>query len=124
MWHEYRRDYNSENIKKFCNCLRSLSFPEVVDSDNMMTAAFHGFYDLFSLLYKLCIPTIMVKVNNHLPKLPCLTIGIKMSCKTKRVLQIKHINEKLNKSYNKLHFENYNTLLKKCVLKSKRRSST
>lgn len=83
-WYTKRRDYSTENIDKFRECLKSLSFNEIYDTDDPNTA-FDIFYDLFLLFYNLCFPTNVIRRTVR-KKPKWITNGIKKCSKRKRDL--------------------------------------
>lgn len=122
-WFEYKKDYSDENLQKFTECISALSFSEVLNSHNV-AEAFDNFYDILTLFYNLCFPTIKVKVNSRLSKLKWLSKGLKKSCRVKRKLYLAFCttprsNPALKKE---LHtkYKKYNCILKKCILKAQK----
>lgn len=113
-WFEYQRDYNNQNIKKFCDSISALSFSDILSSSNTIDA-FNNFYELICLFYELCFPVIKIKINNRPKNLNWVTKGIKRSIKTKRFLYTQYQRVKLNKRENKSKFRKYSRLLKKCI---------
>lgn len=113
----YRYDYCEENIKKFINCLSSLTFSEIY-SETDTEAAFNKMHDLLMLFNGLCFPKYRVKLTNKTNKLLWITKGIKQSCKNKRRLRYKYYKEKTRK--NKGKFNTYSKILKKCIIKSQK----
>ncbi|KAL0868710.1 hypothetical protein ABMA27_008153 [Loxostege sticticalis] len=113
-WFEYKRDYNVDNMKKFYDCITSLTFSEVFESDKF-EEAFKSFYDLFCMFYDLCFPVIKVKINNRPRKLKWITKGLRISSKYKRQLYLTYRLLKTNKPTNKLNFHKYSKVLRKCI---------
>lgn len=118
-WFEYKRDFNKVNIQKFCECISSLSFADVYNSEQL-DVAFNEFHDIFCLIYNLCFPTIRVKRNNRPTNTKWLTKGLKKAIKTKRKLFVVYKNQAKSKNKNRLHLTNYKKILRKCMLTAKR----
>lgn len=106
-----KRDYSNENMRKFQECIRSLSFNEVYETHDP-EEAFNKFYDLFKLFYDLCFPKIKVKISLE-SKSKWMTKGIKRCSKRKRELLWKY--RKAPDSRNKSNFKNYSKRLKKVI---------
>lgn len=83
-WYVVKRDYSEENVKKFEEYLKSISFNEVYASDDA-NEAFQKFYEIFQLLYLLCFPKIRVKFSTSL-KHKWLSKGLKKCSRRKREL--------------------------------------
>lgn len=83
-WYITKRDYSKENIKKFTECLGSLSFSESYELKDA-NLAFSTFIEIFKLFYDLCFPILRIRIHaNRKPK--WITKGIKLCCKRKREL--------------------------------------
>lgn len=117
-WYETARDYCKENVKKFCNCISSLSFSEIYETNNL-NEKFHTFHELFLLFYDLCFPRIIVKRSNMDKFSNWITNGIRKSCVRKRVLYLLYRQSKANKKHNAKKYKCYSSLLKKCIYKAK-----
>jgi exonuclease III len=122
-WYEYRRDFSPINIRKFCECISSLTFSEVTNSITA-TTGFQSFYELICLLFNLCFPTVKVKVNNRPILNNWLSRGLKKSCKVKRTLYFKFKTTNINKQFNKAKYKKYNCILKRCLLYAQKVKST
>lgn len=83
-WYTKRRDYSVENILKFKNHLKSLTFSEVYSTDDP-NVAYNNFIETFKLLYELCFPMTYLKINT-IRKTKWLSKGIKICSKKKRKL--------------------------------------
>ncbi|KAL0861132.1 hypothetical protein ABMA27_009630 [Loxostege sticticalis] len=118
-WFEHKRDYSKDNIKKFCDCLSSLSFSDVYGSHNFVEA-FDNFYSTLLMFYNQCFPTIKVKITNKPASLKWITKGIRKSCKTKRHLYLKYRKISRDKTTNRLNYRKYDNILKKCIHKSQK----
>lgn len=113
-WYKICRDYSKTNISTFKKHLNSLSFTESLNENNA-DIAFNKFHDLFTLLYNLCFPKRMVKINYSYKRPRWLTQGIRVSSRTKRKLRyLSYKNKEIKCQYVK-----YANILKKCVNKSK-----
>lgn len=110
-WHALKRDYCHENLNKFINCIRNLSFSEVYQHDNP-EEAFNCFYDLFKLLYDLCFPLRKVKITLR-KKTNWISKGIKLSSKRKREMLWQY--RRAPTSNNKLLLKQYTARLKKII---------
>lgn len=122
-WFENRIDFSLDNIQKFQECLKSLSFDDCL-SELDPEKAFNNFYDIFTLLYKLCFPNIYVKVVKKPLKNKWLSKGLKRSCITKRKLYSKYQLSTNDKNINKKKYMNYTKILKKCILQSQKNDNT
>ena len=118
-WTEFRREINNDNIKKFMQCISSLTFCEVYE-ENDCNKCFELFHDLFKLFYDLCFPVIEIKARTKTSKSKWISKGLKKSCNKKRSLYLKYQREAKNKSYNLKIYLNYTRLLKKCIHKSQK----
>lgn len=107
----FKRNYCKEYTKKFCNYLNSLKFTEVYEERDV-DLTFNRFHDIFVTIYKLTFPKMRIKIKNHMSKPHWITKGLKISCRTKRTLQMQYYINKTPKSKNR--FSCYNKLLKKC----------
>lgn len=123
-WFEYRRDYNKENIKKFHECISSLSFYELNNKTNV-NEAFNQFHDLITLFHGLCFPLVKFKNNNlNNNRNKWKTKGIKKSSVTKRKLYLAYKYSKgNNKVLHKLKYDKYSHVFKKCIYKSQQKSN-
>ncbi|KAF9798488.1 hypothetical protein SFRURICE_012516, partial [Spodoptera frugiperda] len=83
-WYVQKRDYSSDNIKKFKECLVSLKFNDVY-SHSDPNLAFNEFHELFTLFYNLCFPIVNIKITNR-ERPQWVTKGLKICCKRKRQL--------------------------------------
>lgn len=63
-----KRDFNSENMAKFQNCMQNISWIEVYRESEVNTA-FNAFHELISLFYKLCFPVVKIKVSQKRTKI-------------------------------------------------------
>lgn len=115
-WFVPKRDYSDENMHKFKNYLKSLSFSEVY-SEADPSIAFQNFFEIFKLFYDLCFPLNHIKINL---KTSCKWIskGLKLSCRKKRFLRFEYYKNKSD--LNKFRYENYSRLLKKCIITSQK----
>lgn len=121
IYYTYKRDYSSDNIHKFKECLSNLSWSEIHTANNA-NAAFNHFHETFCLLYNLCFPKLKVKVNfNNKKKQSWISKGLKKSCKTKRLLRHQFYRNKT--ANNKTKYLRYTNLLKKCIFNSKKNAN-
>lgn len=110
-WYATRRDYNTENIQKFKNHLMNLNFSELYDTHDP-NVAYNYFIDIFKLLYDLCFPLKVVKINTT-RKTKWLSKGIKLCSKKKRKLLWQF---RLNRSnINKTILYKYSKMYKKII---------
>lgn len=116
-----KKDYSQENINKFKECLGSLSWSEVYEEKNL-NSAFNKFHDLILLFYDLCFPIIRVKMTANIMKPKWMTKGLKVSSIYKRKLRYKYY--KTNNNDTKALYKKYDTLLKACVVTSKKQTNT
>lgn len=107
-----RRDYNSDNILKFCNCISQLSWSEVY-TENDADKAFTTFHELLNLFYNLCFPLMKIKLKVKSNKLSWISKGIKISSKTQRKLRYTYY--KYKKEELKYQYKKYNKTFKKCL---------
>lgn len=114
----YKRDYSDEYIHKFKDCLANLPWSDIY-AENDFNHAFDKFYELLQLLYKLCFPKIRIKINNTTTKKQrWISKGLKISCKTKRLLRYKYYTTKLSSFKQKYYL--YSKVLQKCIYRSKK----
>lgn len=116
-YNKYIRDFSTENIEKFKNCLRSLSWSDVYGESDF-NIAFKVFHENFCLFYNLCFPKIRVKHKTTTNNKKWISRGLKKSCKTKRLLRYRYYKNK--GISDKKKYLLYSTLLKKCIFKSKK----
>jgi hypothetical protein len=112
MWYIHRRDLCDENIRKFCEYMKSLSWSEVYNLPNL-NHAFDAFHDTFTLFYNLCFPVIRVKKSNVEKRSSWITKGIQKAIVTKR--HIRFIYYKTKKEQYKTLYHRYSKILKTCV---------
>lgn len=113
-WFEEVRDINCENTQKFIDCVSSLSFSDVFETEDT-NAAFNCFHDTFTLFYNLCFPKILVKMNKKPIRNHWITKGIKKCSIKKRCLYIKYRLSNANKKQNLKSYEKYSKTLRKCI---------
>lgn len=111
-----KRDYNTKNVEKFCECLGSLTFSSVYLTSDL-NLAFNCFYEDFRLFYDLCFPKLRIKVIQKKRNLKWITRGLRRSCKTKRTLRYEFYRRKTKKS--KSNYESYSKILRRCIYKSR-----
>lgn len=81
-WYTQKRDFSSDNLNKFKECLRQLTFYDVYNCEEPNTA-FENFYEMFLLLYNLCFPINNKKIfSKKRPK--WITKGILLCSKRRR----------------------------------------
>lgn len=117
-YYVFKRDYSIDNIRKFKECLQSLTWADIcLNTDS--NSAFNEFHDLLCLFYNLCFPKVRVKVNsNNKNAQKWISKGLRQSCKTKRKLRYQYYKNK--NSTNKAKYKKYSYLLNKCVYSSKK----
>jgi hypothetical protein len=117
-----KRDYCEENIKKFIECIYTLSFSEIYEEKSLENA-FELFHDQLILFHDLCFPIIKVKIttkdrNNH-----WLTKSLKKCCTVKRKLYYQYRKEN-NNIIIKTKFTTYSRILRKCISNSQKNYNT
>lgn len=110
-WYTQKRDYSEDNLIKFVDCLRNLTFYDIYTSDTA-NDAFNKFYDIFLTFYDLCFPTIRIKHTTK-KRLNWLSKGIKLCAKRKRKLLWKYRFTKTKSDRNK--FKQYSNRLNKII---------
>lgn len=108
----FKRDYCEDNIKKFRECIGSLSFSEVYEQKNI-NDAYNCFFNLVKLFYLLCFPQIRIKINTTFRN-NWISKGIRISSKTKRLLRFKWYKHRTEAT--KAKYKNYSKLLRNCVV--------
>lgn len=110
-WYATRRDYSAENVLKFKNHLKNLTFSEIYNTDDP-NLAYNNFIEIFKLLYDLCFPWKIIKINT-IRKTKWLSKGIKLCSKKKRELlwQFRHNRNNSNKT----KLTNYSKMYKKII---------
>lgn len=111
------RDFNAENIDKFKQCILNYTWSDIYNSSNM-DEAFNRFHTELCLLYNLCFPKLILKINNARTKPNWLTKGIRTSCDTKRKLRIYYYKNKSDRTRTK--YRNFSTILRKCIKAAQR----
>ncbi|VVC89999.1 unnamed protein product [Leptidea sinapis] len=83
-WYIHKRQFSIENMNKYYDCLKSLSFQEVysVDDPNL---AYNIFLDLILLFYNLCFTIVKIKISST-KRHRWLSRGIRTCSKIKRKL--------------------------------------
>lgn len=110
-WYAAKRDYSVENIAKFKGHIKNLTFSEIYETDDP-NIAYSNFIDSFKLLYDLCFPIKLIKIN-VLKKPKWLSKGIKLCSQRKRKLLWQMRLNLSRDSKNK--FTNYSKLHKKII---------
>lgn len=87
-WFKLRRDYSEENLIKFLNCIKKLSFADCYSTDDP-NIAFNNFFDVFKMFYDLSFPIIKIKIPVY-KKPKWLSKGIRLCSKKKRSLLWKY----------------------------------
>lgn len=59
-WRIKRQNYCEQNIKKFKNCIKNLSFSEIYET-NDVNESYNHFLDLFQCFYNLCFHYELIK---------------------------------------------------------------
>lgn len=115
-WRKKKRDYSLENVNKFKNCLKNLSFSEMYNSPDP-NIAYNKFVENFKLFYDLCFPfvTVTIRVKSK-PK--WLSRGVRLCSKKKRQLLWKF--RRKPSRHNKIKFYEYSKLLKRIINLAKR----
>lgn len=80
-WKIVKKDYSTENLEKFRECIRSLTFKDVYES-NDTNVAYMNFYETFSLFYKLCFPDKIITIYTN-KNVKWVSHGIKTAVKDK-----------------------------------------
>jgi hypothetical protein len=112
-----KRDFSHELVEKFCHTLACLSWNEVY-SEPDANIAFNNFYDVYTMFFNLWFPVCKVKVTKTRHCNKWMTKGLRNALKTKRYLRYRYYEDKTIE--NKLKYNRYNKLLKKCVLTSRK----
>lgn len=115
-WKQKRRDYSVENILKFKNYLKALSFSEVYGTSDA-NVAYKKFIDIFRLLYKLCFPYRLVTIRVD-KKSKWISRGIKVCSKKKRQLLTNFRMNPTNTT--KTKYVKHTKLLKKIIRLTKK----
>lgn len=116
----FAKDYSPENVNKFKECLKNISWSEVYDEVDF-NSAFNKFHERLLLFYNLNFPQIRFKANNTTNKQKWITKGLKRSCKTKRFLRYQYYKNKT--IVNKNRYLSYSKILKRCLQLSKRNTN-
>jgi hypothetical protein len=121
IYYIYKRDYSIDNVRKFKDCLQSMTWKNIYQ-ETELDKAFHLFHDLVCLFHKLCFPKIRIKINDAgNNRQNWITRGLKKSCKTKRYLRYKYY--KKNNEYNKNRYVKYSKILKNLIYISKKNAN-
>ncbi|XP_047022644.1 uncharacterized protein LOC124632034 [Helicoverpa zea] len=115
-WRKKQREYTKDNINKFKDCLKSLSFSDIYETRDA-NVAYNLFIQQFKLFYNLCFPFRYVTVR--VDKKPnWISKGIKMCSKKKRsLLWIYRRNRTL---VNRHKYIEYAKIYKKIIMLTKR----
>lgn len=115
IWYTKKRDYSKSNCQKFEECLKSLSFSEILNC-NDANLAFDLLHDDLLLYHGLCFPLVTVRMKSD-NKINWVTKGVKIASKTKRSIYRNFIHTKntTHKRRLKIHFKNYTRIFKRCI---------
>lgn len=116
-WSIKRRDYSTDNMIKFKECLKKLTFSDIYETDDPNNA-YNIFIDIFKLFYNLCFPFKLTTIN-VIKKPKWISKGVKLCSKKKRKLLWRYRLEP--NLANKTTFINYTKRLKK-IMKLTRRA--
>lgn len=114
------RDYRNSNISKFKNCLKTLSWSSVYNTENF-NSAFREFLSTVTTFYDISFPNIRLKVNLNKNKNVWITKGLKKSCKIKKQLRYNYYTKKSHLA--KETYLKYNKILRKCITCSQKLSN-
>ena len=105
------RNKSKKNMKIFCKKLVMESWQSVCNAVNVNTA-YNNFIQIIDNLFSKCSPIILVKSQIIFFYKPWMTIGLKNSCKQKKVLYIEFLKSKtLNDELKYKKYENKLTLI-------------
>lgn len=116
-WFTEKRLMNAENVTKFKKQLKEINWIECIKPNNNIQQNYKNFIEKVTIILNRCIPKNRVKLRTKFKK-HWLTVGIRASCKHKRLLKIL-----INKSNNTLlnnHYKAYEKLLKRTIITSKK----
>lgn len=111
-WRIKRRDYNSENMKKFNNCIKNLAFSDMYATEDP-NLAFNNFHELFLLFYNLCFPFKLITIKAH-KKQKWVSRGVKACSIKKRRLLWQYLKNPKNED-KKYELKQYSKLFKKII---------
>lgn len=115
-WRVKRRDYSVDNMTKFKEYIRRLTFSDLYETDDP-NIAYDIFIDTFKLFYDLCFPIKLTTIN-VIKKSKWISHGIRLCSKNKRKLLWRY-RLKPNCT-NKNMFINYTKRLKKIIQLTRR----
>lgn len=118
IWYLEKRLFNDMNIKEFKTKITVVNWCEKINITKSVNENYQIFIDTLTGVLDECIPKLRLKIKHNNRK-PWLTVGLKVSCKNKRLLRILTIRSKtpvLSKYYKTLKKK----VLKKAVNTAKR----
>lgn len=110
-WRIRKRKFTKENMLKFKNYLKCLTFADVFETENA-NEAYDYFIDIFCLLYNLCFPLKWVIVKPD-KKIKWISRGIRICSRKQRNLLWKY--RRSPTQTNKFIFKTYSHRLKKII---------
>lgn len=116
-WIIKKRIFNSKNIDKFKSELYTINWDSVLKHDLNINQNYNSFLHTLKTILNKCIPQQTIKLKCHYKK-HWLTVGIRNSCKHKRLLKI--ISSKYNNSTLNQHYKIYEKTLKKTIITAKK----
>lgn len=117
IWFANKRLFNQSNIKKFKSKLNIQNWNNIIQPNKNVNENYQSFHNILTEILDECIPKRRLKLktkhNNY-----WLTVGIKQSCKNKRLLKI--LSLKTNNSVLTKYYKKYEKILKKSVITAKK----
>lgn len=117
IWYTNKRIFSNQNIQNFRLALGNIDWDETIKSDKCANTNFNEFHKKISNILDFTIPKTKIFLKNK-KKNTWLTKGLKISCKTKRLLKI-FISQTSNTILNE-YYKKYEKMLKKSVATSKK----
>lgn len=116
-WKVKKRLFNYINTEKFKSELNTIDWNNILTETQNINANYEKFNKIMINTLNQCIPKKIVKLGNKNNKI-WLTVGLKLSCKNKRLLRtlaIKSKNDILNQ-----HYKKYAKVLKNAIYTAKK----
>lgn len=116
-WFANKRLFNTSNILKFKSKLKTLNWDDIIQPNKNVDENYQSFHETLIHILDECIPKRRLKLKTKRKNF-WLTVGIKQSCKNKRLLKI--LSSKIKNSIFTKYYKKYEKILKQSVTAAKK----
>lgn len=116
-WYSKSRKYTLANMKKFKSNISDINWLTILSPDNNLNLNYQRFHSVLTKILNECIP-IRKQSLRHRRNNCWLSVGIKVSCRNKRLLKILALKFKHPAITN--YYRNYEKILKRTVITAKK----